>query len=338
MKPSNLLFDIIKSLAPEEETYFKKFSSLQQGEKNYLKIYNYLSAQKEYDEEEVKEYFKNETFVKHFPSEKNQLLHHILRSLRSYRNHHNTESYINEQIKNIQILYNKSLYRLARRELNKIKALAYKHELFYSILEIIELEKVVIDIEVRFDEGDMIVLDELMKEKQEVLDKISNLKIFEDILNDFVGIYNKYTLVRNKDERARVEAVLYNRELHSAKAHSSKKALIAANLCITLALRLLYKNNELIGAANNTIRLFEHEEVIISEWPMYYIMCYSFLGRAYAVNHQFNACFTCLDKIRSLQIHPAFKPTVLQIAIFSRTVINDSMYYLYTGQFDKHQK
>ena len=34
MKPSNLLFDIIKSLSSEEIKYFKKVSSLQQGEKN----------------------------------------------------------------------------------------------------------------------------------------------------------------------------------------------------------------------------------------------------------------------------------------------------------------
>jgi hypothetical protein len=338
MKPSNLLFDIVKSLTPEEEGYFLQFSSLQQGEKNYLKIYSHLAKQKEYDEEKVKQHFSKEPFVKHFPSEKNQLLHHILRSLRSHRHHNNVEAYINEQVKNIQILYNKSLYRLARRELNKIKILAYKHELFYSILEIIDLEKVVIDIEVRFDESDMIMTDELMKEKENVLDKISDLRYFEDILNDFFVQYNKYSFVRNKEDRERVEATLKSKELYSAKAHSSKKALLASHLCRTFGLRLLHRNNELIGAATDTIRLFEHEESIIAERPLFYIMCYSFLGRAYALDHQYNACFNCLDKIRSLQLSPIFKPTALQIAIFSRSAINDSMFYLYTGQFEKHQK
>jgi hypothetical protein len=180
--------------------------------------------------------------------------------------------------------------------------------------------------------------DELMKEKENVLDKISDLRYFEDILNDFFVQYNKYSFVRNKEDRERVEATLKSKELYSAKAHSSKKALLASHLCRTFGLRLLHRNNELIGAATDTIRLFEHEESIIAERPLFYIMCYSFLGRAYALDHQYNACFNCLDKIRSLQLSPIFKPTALQIAIFSRSAINDSMFYLYTGQFEKHQK
>jgi len=338
MKPSNLLFEIIKSLSPEEQKYFQKSSSLQQGDKNYLKLYTYLTEQDKYDEAQAKKHFGKESFVKHFPSEKNQLMHHVLRSLRAYQHNNNTEAYINEQIKNIQILYNKSLYRLARRELNRIKILAYRHELFYSILEIIDLEKVVIDIEVRFDESNMILLDDLMKEKNEVLNKISSFQFFEDILTGLVVQYNKYSFVKDQHERQKVEAILRNKELNSAKAHSSRKALIAANLCKTLALRLLHRNEELTIAAANTIKLFELEEEFIAERPVYYIMCYSFLARCYALQQKFNACFSCLDKIRSLQLRPAFKPTVLQIAIFTRTAINDSMFYLYTGQFDKHQK
>ncbi|MBA3663416.1 MAG: hypothetical protein H0W61_04305 [Bacteroidetes bacterium] len=338
MKPSNLLFDIIKSLTPEEEGYFKQFSSLQQGDKNYEKIYYHLLTQEEYDERKIKEHFKKESFVKHFPSEKNQLLHHILRSLRHHRYNNNTEAYINEQIKNIQILYNKSLYRMARQELNKIKLLAYRHELFYSILEIIDLEKVVIDIEVRFDESDMAALDDIMKEKDDVLDKITNLQIFEDELSELFALYTKYSFVKDPLEQKRVEATLKKKHLKPENAHSSRKALIASHLCQTTALRLLHRDKELITAANATIKLFESEEAIIAEWPLYYIMTYSFLGRAYAIHQQYKACFSCLDKIRSLQLNPRFSSIVLQVAIFARSAINDSMFYLYTGQFEKHQK
>jgi hypothetical protein len=338
MKPSNLLFDIVKSLTPEEEAYFIQLASLQQGEKNYFKIFKHIQKLNDYNEESVKYHFRNEQFVKHFPSEKNQLLHHILRSLRNHRNDNNTEAYINEQIKNIQILFNKSLYRLARRELNKIKVLAYKHELFFSLLEIIDLEKVVIDIEVRFDESDMSALTALMIEKEEILEKLSNLQLYENILADLVNQYNKFPLVRNDLDLKKIESFLNNKELSNTNNAKSKKASITINLCKTICYRLLHKNLELIEIAGLTIKLFEQNEAIISERPQYYILCYSFLGRAYAINNQYNECFTCLDKIRSLQISDIFKPTVLQIAIFTRSIINDSMFYLYTGQFDKHQK
>jgi hypothetical protein len=338
MKASNLLFDMIKSLSPEEEAYFRQLASLQQGEKNYLKIYNHLCKLNTYNEELVKKHFKNEQFVKHFPSEKNQLMHHLLRALRNYRNDTKTEAYINEQIKNIQILFNKSLYKLARRELNKIKVLAYKHELFYSILEIITLEKIVIDIEVRFDESDMSVLNELMREKNIILTKISNLQAYENILADLVAQYKKYSFVKNETELAKIENFLQNKYLTDINKAQSKKATITAYLCKTISYRLLHKNEELIESVNFTIKLFEEDDAIIAERPLYYILCYSFLSRVYALNQQYNECFTCLDKIRSLQISPLFQSTVLQIAIFTRSVINDSMFYLYIGEFEKHQK
>ena len=85
MKPSNQLFDLIQSLTPDEEFHFNNSSSIQQGEKNYIKLYNFLKSQEEYDEEEVKNHFKNEVFIQHLASEKNQLLHHVLKSLRYYR-------------------------------------------------------------------------------------------------------------------------------------------------------------------------------------------------------------------------------------------------------------
>lgn len=338
MKPSPLLFEMIQSLSTHEKDYFRKFSSMQQGDKNYLKLYNYLVSQNEYDEAELKNHFCDQSFIKHLPSEKNQLLHHILRSLRTYRYHTNTDSYIQEEIKNIQILFNKSLYRLARRELNRVKTLAYKNELFYQILDIIELEKVVIDIEVRFDESDNTALEELMKEKDKVLGKIACLQYFESILNNLTVQYYKYSFVKNEDERKKIEEVLLSLESSVSIAETSTKALIAYNLCKTTSLRLLHRNLELMATANETIRLFEREEHFIAEHPSYYIMCYGFLARAYALEQKFNDCFSCLDKIHSLEISPVFKTTVLQIAIFTRTAINDSMFYLYTGQFSKHQK
>lgn len=57
MKPTNQLFDIIKSLTPEEEKKFKLLSSLQQGDKNYIKLFNFIQKQESYDEDEVKNHF-----------------------------------------------------------------------------------------------------------------------------------------------------------------------------------------------------------------------------------------------------------------------------------------
>ena len=80
MKPSTELFDLVKSLTKSEKRFFKLSSSLQTGEKNYLKIFDAIDKQGAYDEAALKEYFSDETFVKHFPSEKNHLYKLILKS------------------------------------------------------------------------------------------------------------------------------------------------------------------------------------------------------------------------------------------------------------------
>ena len=105
MKPSNQLFDLIKSLTPDEEFHFNNSSSIQQGEKNYIKLYNFLKNQDEYDEDAVKQHFKNEVFIQHLASEKNQLLHHILKSLRNHRQETSASAKIDEEIKNIHEKY-----------------------------------------------------------------------------------------------------------------------------------------------------------------------------------------------------------------------------------------
>ena len=73
MKPSTELFSLIKSLTKSEKRFFKLNSSLQSGDKNYLKLFDYIEKQNSYNEEKLKNNFKGEKFILHLPSEKNHL-------------------------------------------------------------------------------------------------------------------------------------------------------------------------------------------------------------------------------------------------------------------------
>ena len=70
MKPSTELFNLIQSLSKSEKRFFKLSSSLHDAEKNYLKLFDDIEKKKEYDDQEIKELFKNEKFINHLPSEK----------------------------------------------------------------------------------------------------------------------------------------------------------------------------------------------------------------------------------------------------------------------------
>ena len=110
MKPSNELFDLIKSLSKSEKRFFKLQSSLQSGDKNYVRLFDCIDRMEEYDEEQIKKLFKGEKFIKHLPSEKNHLYKLILKSLRSYYSDTSVSSMLKQEIKNIEILYNKALF------------------------------------------------------------------------------------------------------------------------------------------------------------------------------------------------------------------------------------
>lgn len=335
MKPSNLLFDIIKSLNNEEIKFFRKVSSLQQGEKNYIKLFNFISTLEEYDEDLVKNQFKNETFIKHLPSEKNQLLHHILKSLRHFRIENSKIAEINEEIKNIQILFNKSLYKQARKVLNEVKEKAYKHELFYYILEIIDLEKVVIDMEAHFGQITNITIEKLVEEEITIYQKIEQLTHLEKLLSRLNQLSAKLLFVRTKEDVSEIEKILTDKAIQDKTSANSKKSFITLLHIKGLAARLLNKPDEMFDSFQGLIFAMENEPSLISELPKSYIVAHGFTIRYYAIKRLYTDGFKTIDKLKALWLDPKFKSIDLQIAIFSNSYINEMLLYAYIGQHDK---
>ncbi len=335
MKPSNLLFDIIKSLNAEEKKYFQQASSLQQGDKNYIKLFNYISSLAEYDEESVKEKFKNETFVKHLPSEKNQLLHHILKSLRYFRIQNSVTAQIYEQIKDIHLLFNKSLYKQSRKVLDYAKEQAYKHELFYYILDIIDLEKVVIDMEAHFGEITNSAIDTLILEEVAIYKKIEQLTHFEKLLSHLNKLSTRLLFVRTQSDVDEIEKILKDKLLNQPEKINSQKSLITALHAKGLAYRLLNNSDEMFEAFTKLVNIMEDNASLISEMPKSFITGHGYIIRYYAIKRLYTDGFKTIDKLKALTLNPEFKSTDLQVAIFPKAYINEMLLYDYIGQHDK---
>ena len=169
MKPSLELFKLIRSLSKSEKRFFKLSSSLQAGEKNYIKIFDFIDAQKEYDEEVLKKEFKNEVFIKHLSSEKNYLYKLILKSLRSFYSEESPGSILKQEIKNIEILFSKALYKECEKYIQRAKALARSIEDFYYWNEIISWEKWLIEDGLQ-ETLNEVVLEELILEEEKVVE------------------------------------------------------------------------------------------------------------------------------------------------------------------------
>jgi 3-methyladenine DNA glycosylase AlkD len=67
------LHELIKHMSKSEKRYFKVLSSRHTigEENNYILLFDFIDAQKEYDQDAIFNHFKNETFLNKFSITKN---------------------------------------------------------------------------------------------------------------------------------------------------------------------------------------------------------------------------------------------------------------------------
>lgn len=338
MKPSLLLHEIIKSLSPEEKANFLQGSSLQQGEKNYKKLFVYIDSVDEYNEEKAKEYFKNETFAKHLASEKNQLFHHILKSLRQQRIHDKSSAATFEKIKDVQTLYEKNLPKLANKEAERIRYRTTQEELFYSQLDLIELEMQYMGINRYSKQEEDAKMQALFEEKDLLLKKVKTLNIYQQLLREIEYYFNQNILVHDLSKKHMLESFLSNPYIADLLYANSKKALLLGTFCRLICYRIMRENEVLGREIDNAVELFKTYGFLKEEYPKIYISLNGFLARYLAINANLKKAKVAIDHLRSIKDDKAFATQDLQNTIFTRLTVYDLIYYNYSGQYEKAEE
>lgn len=142
MKPTEDLFNLIKSLSKSEKANFRKFAQRHviRGKNNYLKLYDLISSQKIYDEKKFKEDVKNEKFSGHVHVIKNYLFKLILKSLKEFYLSRYIDHKLYEKITFVEIMVDKGLHSSAKKLLNKTKIEAGNRQKEYLIFKILDIE------------------------------------------------------------------------------------------------------------------------------------------------------------------------------------------------------
>jgi hypothetical protein len=146
-KVNEALFDLIKSMSKSEKRYFKLMSSRHTigAENNYVRIFDHLDKQSEYDEDLLFQEFKGEAFLNRFSITKKRLYDHILGALDSYHSSSSVEAQIHKMLHSADILFNRSLYDQCRRILRSAEKLAIKNEKSALLIEVKSKQKRVIE-------------------------------------------------------------------------------------------------------------------------------------------------------------------------------------------------
>ncbi|MGE0566337.1 MAG: hypothetical protein AB7O73_00185 [Bacteroidia bacterium] len=316
-----------------EKKFFIKSSSLQQGEKNYLRLFEYISEQPEYNEETLKEQIKKEPFIKHLASEKNQLFHHVLKSIRLYRINQKGSAYVFDKSKEIQILYERGLHELADMEAETVKNIANQNELFHSLLEVLHLQ-------IRFAPVSEIPNDEkckrlqkLLEEKNSCIEQIDSIRIYTQLLSEVEYYFNQSILIHDASRKYMLESFLNNPYLKNEPESICQKAKMLASFSRMICYRLLRDHEKLSLSVENTGSLFKKNEFLIREFPKLYINYYGFKARLEAINNNFGEAKLFIDKVREIKNEEFFSSPDLQNHIFSRLTVYDLMYANYSGMF-----
>lgn len=227
MKPSTELHDLIRSLTKSEKRFFKLHSALQSGDKNYLRIFEAIDKQPVYDEDALKKLFAKERFIRHFPSEKNHLYKLILKALRSYHAEASVSGILKQEIKNIEILYDKALYDEANKTLHRAKRIARENERFYYWFELLNWEKQLL--EEAYESGEFTKdLDALIEEERDVIEKLRNLAAYHILYSKINYVFRSGGYVRTDEEQAMVEEISEHPLIKGKNTALSKRA---ATIC-----------------------------------------------------------------------------------------------------------
>jgi len=121
------LFVLIHSLSQNEKGYVKKsaFGSKQKIENGYIKLFDAIASQDEYDEAEILKKLKGDSVCTYFSKNKNYLYHLILKKLTQYHEENINEFKIKSISNQALILFKKGLFKEAVTHYGK----ALKHAL-----------------------------------------------------------------------------------------------------------------------------------------------------------------------------------------------------------------
>lgn len=293
---NNSLFLLIKSLTATEKGYIKKQAGVHVvGDKNkYIKIFDAIDKQKEYDEASILKKFKGEPILNNFAVAKNYLFKFILKSLEQY--HSNVKSELRSTLNHVEILYNKNIPSIAKKMLVKAKATAQDYELYEFMEEIIDWE-IVLLVEEATPQNYLELVNKYFNELYESIEKKKTIIEYKHLYQKLRAKAMYTGLARNDEDVLSYQKIFEQSEANDKNLLNSFNAKFYRNL---MQANFLFNINEQFKASSlleDNVNLFTEKNHMIEVKPFAYIG----ILRNKAVNElslmQFDDLFKTLKKM-----------------------------------------
>lgn len=137
------LFLLVKSLSQAEKRYFRRYTKLysNQGNPKYLLLFDALLQMPAYNEASLRNRCNGEKFLSQLPAAKRHLMELLLRCLRMFREGKSIDQRIRKVLDELEVLYERGLYKNCIRRIRKAKVLAQEYDRLNLMLELFRWER-----------------------------------------------------------------------------------------------------------------------------------------------------------------------------------------------------
>lgn len=338
MAASDDLFQLIKSLQPNEKRYFKVFASRFSNvdEANHYTLFEAIEELEEYDEEKLKKKLqrkkKNTMIAKYLSAEKKALHELIMRSMRSFHAEKTVDVQLNELLTDEQFYHDKSLYDLQAKTLMKAKKLAQEYEKFPVLLTVLQREA-------------KMLLERKSKELEEVRERVHKEEIagLEKLVNESelrqqkLDIFIDHRLgmdMRQEAVRKLLEEKMKNPLLQSEERALSFHAKKHYYDTFRMYYRMTSDFKKSWEFAKKITELYELNTALREEYSFEYkIALVNYLGACHSTQN-YDEFARVLEKLKKLPL----KSLDEEGEVFQDVALYEVLYYINTGKYNEAVK
>ena len=341
MTASDDLFQLIKSLNQSEKRYFKMFASVNIKGKDSicLKLFDAIDKQarrtdgeEKYDEKVLKEKFKGERFMKQLTATKYHLTSLLLKSLRSYHSNASANDQANHLLLNIGILFNKGLYDLCSKQINRLKELAIEYELYAQYMDALRWEKEIM-LKQQFSAQKAVDIEKMIEEEKNILLKLQNTGHYRNLSVRWWYLIYKKGKSRDASDSKYYDAIANDPFIKNEQNAITKKSKYSFYI---LKAAIANENGDFKQSLKNRKQLIDFIERSpdeISKSPTIFIAAVFNLAKGLFYIGRYQEALSTLEKtdnIKKLKLNYFDR-----LSIFSETLINKTAIYNETNAFEK---
>lgn len=220
MSESDSLFALIRSMSKAEKRYFKLSVTPYAGEKNYLRLFDAIDQQRNYNESKIIRRFAKEKFIRHLPSEKNYLYRALVQSLVQFHRETTTEAQIRQLLAAAETLFTKKQYPQSQRMLQKAARFARTAECHSLLLQVLDREEQFVS---RYEQVN--TLENIITERRELLKIMTNVNDYLALLARVAAFIRKHSYVRSPEQKQALARLMKSPLLTGPEKALSLKAL-----------------------------------------------------------------------------------------------------------------